>query len=71
YKQILDDDQRACDSTIASIREQMYSYNNKDEKLRSLTGSDTIEFTNQLNYLEQEAFKTNEENKTCKYIIMN
>ncbi|CAF1288436.1 unnamed protein product [Adineta steineri] len=67
YKQILDDDQRACDSTIASIREQMYSYNNKDEKLRSLTGSDTIEFTNQLNYLEQEAFKTNEENKTCLF----
>jgi len=70
YKQILDDDQQACDNMITSIREQACAYNNDDEKLRSITGFNGIELANQLDYFEQEAFKTYEENKTCKYIIL-
>ncbi|CAF4770370.1 unnamed protein product [Rotaria sp. Silwood1] len=65
YKKILDDDQQACDNRIAFIRQQASLYNNDDEKLRSIIGFDRIELANQLDYLEQEAFKTNEENKTC------
>ena len=66
YKKILDDDQQACDQNIASIREQALLCHNDDLKLRSLTGLGTIELVNQLDYLEQEALKTYEENKTCK-----
>jgi hypothetical protein len=65
YKKILDDDQQACDNTIASIREQACLCNNDDAKLQSITGFDRIGLTNQLDYFEQEAFKTYEENKTC------
>ncbi|CAF2421869.1 unnamed protein product [Rotaria sp. Silwood2] len=65
YKQILDDDQQACDNMIAFIRQQACLYNNDDEKFRSIIGFDRIELANQLDYFEQEAFKTNEENKTC------
>ena len=65
YKKILDNDQQSCDNMIASIRKQLRLYNHDDEKLRLLTGFNKIELTNQLDYFEQEAFKTNEENKAC------
>ncbi|CAF0792586.1 unnamed protein product [Rotaria sordida] len=67
YKKILDDDQQACDNMIAFIRQQACLYNNDDEKVRSIIGFDRIELANQLDYFEQEAFKTNEENKTCLF----
>ncbi|CAF1092793.1 unnamed protein product [Rotaria magnacalcarata] len=72
YKRILDDDQQACDNAIAFIRQQACLYNGSDdddddEKLRSITGFDRIQLANQLDYFEQEAFKTNEENKTCLF----
>lgn len=67
YKKILDDDQQACDKMITGIRQQAFIYNNDNEKLRSITGFDRIELANQLDYFEQEAFKTNEENKACMY----
>jgi hypothetical protein len=63
YKQILDDDQQACDHSIASIREQACLYTHSDEKFRLFA----LELANQLDYFEQEAFKTYEENKTCIY----
>lgn len=58
YKAILDCDQQACDDLIASIR--------GESELQSNIDFDRIERVNQLNYFEQEALKTNEENKTCK-----
>ena len=69
YKKILDDDQQACDNKIASIREQACLYNNDDDKLRTITGFDRIGLANQLDYFEQEAFKTYEENKTCTHFF--
>jgi len=71
YKKILDNDQQACDNMIASIREQAYLYN--DEKFRLITGYGKIDLANQLDYFEQEAFKTYEENKTCRkfYFFFN
>jgi len=71
YKKILDNDQQVCDNMIASIREQAWLYNNDDEKFRLITSYDRIELANQLDYFEQEAFKTNEENKTCRNFIFN
>ncbi|CAF1472375.1 unnamed protein product [Adineta ricciae] len=67
YKQVLDDEQHACEKLIASIREQICLYDNDDEKLRAMTGFNAIELANQLAYFEQEAFKTHEENKTCLF----
>jgi hypothetical protein len=66
YKNILDHDQQICDNLTTSIREQACLYTNDNEKFRLITGYDRKEFVNQLDYFEQEAFKTYEENKTCK-----
>jgi hypothetical protein len=67
YKKILDDDQQTCDHLINSIREQACLYdNNDDERFRLITGFNRIGLANQLDYFEQEAFKTYEENKTCR-----
>lgn len=73
YNKVLDDDQQACANMIDFIRQQLCLYNNEhdDEKLRSITGFDKIELVDQLNYFEQEAVKTNEENKTCMYIYLS
>ena len=65
YKKILDDDQQACDFMINNIRDQACLYND-DEKLRLIIGFDRIGLAHQLDYFEQEAFKTYEENKTCR-----
>ncbi|CAF3205443.1 unnamed protein product [Rotaria socialis] len=72
YKNILDDDQQTCDNAIAFIRQQACLYNgddddDDDEKPRSITGFDRIQLANQLDYFEQEACKTSEENKTCLF----
>ena len=57
YTAILDRDQQACDDLIASIRDESELESNMD-----------FERVNQLNYFEQEALKTYEENKTCKLV---
>jgi hypothetical protein len=57
YKNTLNRDQQICDNLIASIREQACLYTNDNDRK---------EFINQLDYFEQEAFKTYEENKTCR-----
>jgi len=70
YKNILDHDQQICDQMIDSIRKQIYSYNNyNDEKFRLIIDYDRNDLFNQLNYFQQEAFKTYEENKTCIKIL--
>lgn len=50
YKQLLDREQQTSDQLIASIREQ---------------ASNQQAFLQQLDYFEEESFKTYEENKTC------
>lgn len=66
YKKIIDDDQQACEQNIAAIRELIMLCNNDDVRLQSITGYGTVELANQLDYLQREALKTHEENKTCK-----
>lgn len=70
YKNILVHDQQICDELIVLIRQDIYLYNNyTDEKFRLITGYNRNDLFDQLNYFEQEAFKTNEENKTCMKIF--
>lgn len=58
YKTKLDEEQHTSDQLIASIREQIASSRSNQE-----------EFLRQLDYLEEESFKTYEENKTCKEVF--
>lgn len=53
YKERLDYDQQISDQLITSIREQIARTSNHESILQ------------QLDYFEEESFKTYEENKTC------
>lgn len=65
YKKILDNDQTTCDNMITSIRQQAHLYNNNDGQFQLITGYDRNDLFHQLDYFEQEALKTYDDNKTC------
>lgn len=57
YRNILDQDLQRCDNLIQSIRKEIFADENEQSK---------IELVKKLNYLEEEALKTHEENKQCR-----
>ena len=58
YKQQLDREQQTTDRLIASVREQAAKTTNPEA------------FLQQLDYFEEESFKTHEENKTCEFRLV-
>lgn len=57
FKSILDQEEQHCDNLIRSTREEILT--NEDEQSK-------IELADELNYFEEEAIKTHEENKQCR-----